>query len=470
MLKRLLSHSAIYGLAPNIPKIAGIFVLPIITKYLTKVDYGIAGTIAAYTGAISVFSTLGFNIVLTTSFYKHPYRYKWLWRQIYGFLQYWMIIFAVIQSIMLYFIIPVEAHEHKWEIIFYANFSTVFFGATSLLGTLHYRLMLKPVPIAVRSIISGLLTVIANLVFVAYYKMGYMGWYISSFIAGCFINISYWRVVNKTWGISPIFRFKWKTIKRKLKISLPTVPHYYGGYLLNSSNRLVMSQLNVPIGQIGNFNFAAQFGGYFEMFAGAMTTAVNPITMQQIRDNKEYFAKILIYYMFIVIMSATFLFSLWSKEIFILLIKNAELQKLYPLAIIIIMAYNYRPMYIASSNMFFYHENTIGLLKITTFAGVCALIGYFFVIPIWGIWGAAVVQYIFLQYMGYSGFFMKEFKKKTKVQYAYGKFFILSILTTVAVFFLVEINWILKVILTLACCILALMVVKRLNINTDEKD
>jgi O-antigen/teichoic acid export membrane protein len=139
MLKKLLSHSAIYGLAPSIPKIAGIFVLPIITKYLTNVDFGIAGTIAAYTGAISVFSTLGFNIVLTTSFYKHPYQYKWLWRQIYGFLQYWMVVFAVIQSIMLYFIIPVEAQEHKWEIIFYTNFATVFFGATSLLGTLQYH-------------------------------------------------------------------------------------------------------------------------------------------------------------------------------------------------------------------------------------------------------------------------------------------------------------------------------------------
>jgi O-antigen/teichoic acid export membrane protein len=126
MLKKLIFHSAVYGLAPSIPKIAGIFVLPVITKYLTDVDYGIAGTIAAYTGAISVFSTLGFDIVLTTSFYKHPYRYKWLWRQIYGFLQYWMIVFAAIQSIMLYFIIPAEARRINGKLFFTPIFPQYF--------------------------------------------------------------------------------------------------------------------------------------------------------------------------------------------------------------------------------------------------------------------------------------------------------------------------------------------------------
>jgi O-antigen/teichoic acid export membrane protein len=465
MLKKILSHSAIYGLAPSIPQIAGIFVLPIITKYLTEVDYGIAGTIAAYTGAISVFSTLGFNIVLTTSFYKSPCQYKWLWRQIYGFLQCWMIVFAILQSIMLYFIIPEEALENRWAIIFYANFSTVFFGATSVLGTLHYRLLLKPLPIAIRSIISGFLTIAANLLFVAYFRMGYMGWYISSFISGCFINASYWWVVNKTWGLSPIFHFKWKTINRNLKISLPTVPHYYGAYLLNSSNRLVMSQLNVPMGQIGNFNLAAQFGRYFDVFVGAITTAVNPMTLQQIRDNKEDLAKKMIFYMAVIVMSATFLFSLWSKEIFVLLIKNVELQKAYPLAIILIMGYNYRPMYVASSNMFFYHEKTVGLLKISTIAGVCAFVGYFISIPLWGLFGAAIVQFIFLQYMGYSGFFMKEFRKKTKVQYPYIKILLFTIVATVAVYFLVEINWMIKSIVTLAELAIAFVVIRKLNLK-----
>ena len=49
--------------------------LPIITQYLTDVDFGISGTISAYTSAISVFSTLGFGVILQNSFFKNPDNY-----------------------------------------------------------------------------------------------------------------------------------------------------------------------------------------------------------------------------------------------------------------------------------------------------------------------------------------------------------------------------------------------------------
>ena len=465
MLKKILSHSAIYGLAPNIPKIVGILTLPIITQYLTDVDYGIAGTIAAYTGAISVLSTLGMNLVLTTTFYKHKYHYKWIWKQIYGFLQYWMILFAVLQSVLLYYIIPEEAQENRWNIIFLANFSTVFFGATSLIGTMHYRLQQNPMPIAIRSVISGLMTVFATLLFVAHFKMGYMGWYISSFISGCFINLSYWWVVNKKWELSPIYKFRWKTIKKYLNVSLPAIPHYYSSYLLNSSDRLIMDRLGVPMSTIGNYNLASQFGGYFDMFVNAINMAVNPMTLEQIRDNNEEKAKKMIFFMLIVIVTATFLFSLWAKEIFILLIKNDALQSIYPLAIILVMAYNYRPMYVASGNMFLYYENTKGLLKVSAVAGLLSFVGYLIVTPIWGIYGIAVVNFIFLQYMGYSGFFMKEFKEKTKVSYPYMQVFLLTVCLTVAVFFLVELIWTIKIAITIAFLFASLICIKKLNLR-----
>lgn len=465
MLKKILTHSAIYGMAPNIPKIVSIFTLPVITKYLTAVDFGIAGTIAAYTGAIAVFSTLGMNLVLTTNFFRCRYHYKWLWRQIYGFLQYWMILFAILQSILLYFIIPEEAADNKWLIIGLTNFNTVFFGATSMIGTLHYTLLQKPIPVAIRSMISGLLTVFANLLFVAYFKMGYMGWYVSSFIASSFMNASYWWVVNKKWGLSPIYKFKLRTIKKSLSISIPAIPHYYSTYLLNSSSRLVMDQFNIPINSIGMYNLASQFDGYVGVVVNAFNTAINPMAMQKIRDNEEHIAKKMIFTMLIIVMSFTFLFSLWSKEIVYFLIKNDALQQCYRLVVIMTMAYNARPMYVASSNMFFYYENTKELLKISFAAGVFALIGYIIIIPAWGIWGAVCVYYISLQYMGYIGFFMKGYRNKTKVNYPFIPIFILSNLSTIAVFFLVESNIHTKILTSIILIIVALISIKKTGLS-----
>jgi O-antigen/teichoic acid export membrane protein len=463
MLKKIITNSTIYGISPFIPQLVNILILPIITQYLTETDYGIAGTINAYTGAIAVFSTLGMNMVLVPAFYRYREHYKWIWRQIYGFLQYWMIIFAIIQGTLLYFIIPVEAQDNRWTIIFLSNFATVFFGATSLIGSLHYQLLQQPLPIGIRSIISGFITIFANLLFVVYFQWGYMGWYISGFIANCFINLSYWKVVNKTWGMSPIYCFKRKRIEHSLKIAIPSIPHYYSNFLLNSSNRLIMDKYHTPISEIGNFNFAAQFGNYFYALTMALNSAINPMAMEQIRLNREDIAKKLILSMVVIVFAATFIFSIWSKEIFLLLVKNAKLQNVYPIAIILVMAFNCRPMYVASSNLFFYYENTKGLLKISMVAGILSFIGYLIAIPMWGIWGAVIVNYIAMQYMGYSGFLMKEYKTKTKTNYPYKRILLVNTTATVIVYLGVEIYWIFKIMITIIIAIISLYLLKRLN-------
>src|SRR5690606_8459514 len=108
------SHTAIYGLAPQIPRVAQIFVLPIITPFLTAVDYGIAGIIAAVVGAVSVFSSLGLNIVLANSYTRSPNHFIWLWRQIYGFLIMWSFVYAIIVATIIYVFIPQEAKENTW--------------------------------------------------------------------------------------------------------------------------------------------------------------------------------------------------------------------------------------------------------------------------------------------------------------------------------------------------------------------
>ena len=99
MIKKILTNSAIYGLAPHVPKIVSVLLLPIMTKHLTDVDYGIAGTIAAYTMALASLSTLGVSAYLQVNFFKAKYQHKILWREVYGFLQYWMIAFSIIQHL-----------------------------------------------------------------------------------------------------------------------------------------------------------------------------------------------------------------------------------------------------------------------------------------------------------------------------------------------------------------------------------
>ena len=455
MIKKVLTNSAIYGLAPHVPRIVSVLLLPIMTAHLTDVDYGIAGTIAAYTMALSALSTLGVSAYLQVNFFKAKYQYKILWREVYGFLQYWMVFFSVIQSVVLYFAIPDEALDNRWMIILLTNFNGVIFGPSGALGALYYQLCQRPIPIAIRSVATGLLSVVINYILIVIYEYGYMGWYVGSFAATFLMNFVYWYDLNFKLGFKPIYFPKRRTIKRTLEVSLPVVPHYYTAYLITTSNRVVMDYSNIKIGEIGQFNLAQQFVTMMDSLVNAIERAIGPLCMEGIRNNKEEEVKKEIFLFALLTFSGTFLFSLWSKEIFAVLISNSVLATVYPIAALLSLALNYRPAYIAASNVFFYYENTKQLLGITFLAGMIALLLNIVLIPSGGLWAAAVITYVAFMYQGYSGFFYKFYKQFTKVPFPFVKLFFLQLFVTAVAMISLELHWGIKLVETVVWGILA---------------
>lgn len=457
MFKKILTNSAIYGLAPHVPKLVSVLLLPLMTKHLSDVDYGISGTIAAYTMALAALSTLGVSAYLQVNFFKARCQYKVLWREIYGFLQYWMIAFSIIQSIILYFVIPEEAVENRWLIILLTNFNGVIFGPSSFIGTLYYQLSQRPIPIAIRSIISGVLSVLINYVLIVHFELGYMGWYVGSFAGTFLINMSYWYDMNFKLGLRPILKPKKRTIKRTLEVSLPVVPHYYSVFLITTSNRVVMDNSKVSIGEIGLYNLAQQFVSVIDSLINAIERAISPLCMEGIRYDKEEQVKKIIYLFSVLTFSGTFVFALWSKQFFQLMVKNDTLATAYPIASILVLALNYRPAYIAATNVFFYYEKTKKLLGITFTAGMIALVLNIIFIPIWGLKAAAIITYVAFLYQGYSGFFYSFFKKASKVSYPFVALFIVQIASSVVALACMELNWVIKGAITLLWGIGALM-------------
>lgn len=438
MLKKLFSHSLVYGLAPQIPRIAFIFILPLITPFLTKTDYGVFGVVTAYSAMLSSLNSLGLSVIISNSFYKHPERYKYVWRQIYGFLIYWNIFYALLIAIVIYYALPIEAMAHRNQIILLVALPIVFFGPTRLIGQLYFQLNRKPLQVGIRAAVIGSIAVLLNYIFIAEFKMGYMGFFYSTFISSILYNLSYVIVLNFRERISPIFNFKWRLIRKNLEVSLPLVPHSFGAYLNGSSDRVVLKELKIPTADIGAYNFEYSFSDVFNSGSMAINTAISPLMLQNYKDKNDEANKYLIFSWAAAFFGLATVASIWLKEIFSIFVKNDELSSLYPMTIILIMAVCYRPLYVAGVQKLFYIEKTNIIFKVTLFGGLLNILLNLIFIPFYGYEAAIISTFISYLYQGYIFYSFKTFKENNSVNFMPLFWLALQILLTIIAFIIVD--------------------------------
>lgn len=456
----ILKNGVLFTAAPFLPKIINVFLLPIMTMYLTDVDFGIAGTISAYTQSIGAFATLGLQVMLMNSFFKTPLEYKDTWRQIYGFLKFWMVIYALVQATILFFFIPEEASENKWWIIILSQFSTVFFGPTGTIGNAYYIYNKKSVPVVWRSVTASILTILVDFVLIVYLRWGYMGWYVGTFAGTFFTNASYWYVVRYKIDIKPQYRFRWSVIKHALSVSVPTIPHYYTNYLLEGSGRMVMDQYHIPQGTIGQVSISQQMGDVFQAGITGFNNAISPYQMDALRDKNSKRINLLATIFTLSIFAATFMLAIWSREIFRILLSNESLQSAYSYFILYIMALGYRPLYMNVSNYYFFYERTKQLLLITFLSGCIAVLFYIAFMPLLGVWAFLVGHYVSCLYFGYSGYFYKGYRENETNKLPVLWFFAGQLILTGLSFFVVDYLWI-KIAITIILVVVALIVFKK---------
>ncbi|QCR24462.1 lipopolysaccharide biosynthesis protein [Pontibacter sp. SGAir0037] len=461
MLRKLLSHAAIYGLASQVPRLAGVLALPLITQYLTPDDYGVAGVVAAYAYALTMLQSLGLSVVMVNAFARYPKRYVWVWRQLHGFLLLWSMLYGLLMLGVLYLAVPGIAAEDRFAIACLYSLPVMFFASTDMQSSLYYQLSQKPLPVALRSFLVGAVSVATTVFTIVYLRMGYMGWFYAHFLSTGvrFLFNSYSVYVKLKWW--PIINFRWAEIKKALHVSLPVVPHNFSFFLLDNSDRLVLDVLKVPLHQIGLYNVASSFGNYFMIASNAVVQAASPFYMryyaQQADVEAAKLARRMTFALQTLFLLTTSLGSLWMKEVFQLLIRNEALQEAYPLAIIILMGYNFRPMYLAAMNLLAYREHTNKLWKVSLVAGVANLGLNFLLVPVFGYQAAAFTTFAALMYMGYAGHFLKAYKQAALVNYYPLHWLSVTILALLTVYLLAAIDLRLKVVITSAGCTAAIV-------------
>lgn len=449
------------------PRLAAVLVLPFITPYLTKTDFGVYTIVTIYTTMLASLRVLGLTTVMSISFFKHPFHYKKTWSQLYGFLNIWSIVYAFIIFLVLYFAIPSFTGLNKWLILVLTAVPLIFFGGTMNIASLYYQLNREPYQIALRAVVVGLIAVFVNYYTIAILRQGYMGFFWSAFASAMIYNFSYIFPLYGSIGIRPNYFFKWRYIKSALSIGLPLIPHQLGAYLQGSSDRLVMDRLRLPASDIGAYGFMGTIADIFATIGMAVNKAIAPFLMQDYKDQKYSNARTLI---FVWLIGSYFIFgvsALWLKEIFGVLIKNPELEVLYPLTIILVMAHLYRPLYVGSTHLLTYIEKTNILFRVTLISGAINVALNLILIPIYGYEVAVFTTYFTYTLQGVVFFYFKTFREHNDLRYYPLGWISGQLFLTVVVYFARDLGVEYKLLISLLLALITYFAFKKVSKNLE---
>jgi O-antigen/teichoic acid export membrane protein len=224
-----------------------------------------------------------------------------------------------------------------------------------------------------------------------------------------------------------------------------------------------MDVMHVSTSSIGRYNVAYTVANFISSLGNASGKAISPLLngFYKIGDDKS--ARNLIFVLQGCFFVMTFILCLWMKELFSFLIRNENLAQMYYLGIILVMAYNYRPMYYGANAKLMFAEKTNVLWKVTFGAGLINIILNLLLIPIFGFEVAAITTFIGYMFMGYSGFYFKVFKEINSANY-YPLFWIaMNVVITVITYFAVELPFGYKIIMSLLSGALGILFVLRMN-------
>ena len=407
----------LYTIGPQIPRVVNFLLLPLYTKYLTTFDYGIAGIVYSYVGLLGGLGDLGLSIRFSITFFKYPRTWQNRWPILVGLLFWWSIIFSALQVIVLAVLLPAEMGAAKWIVIILNLVTSLLFSSWNTLCTNLLQFKQHSGVVTILNVCLGVVTVGLNYLFIIQFKMGYIGWFYSTFITVCLQGLFslYWLFIRSR--LKPQFNLKWKGAFKILIITFPLVFHSYATYLLDSSDRMVMTFLGIPISEIGIYNFAYIFATYFDFVTSAVGIASGPIFAKNYYSKSEdrfiHNKNLIIFFQLLFIVLA-FTVAVLISDFMHLFVSNPQFWECNYLVCLLVFGYCYKPLYWYVNTILSYNNKTGSLWFMTFTAGILNIILNLVLIPYLGVYACALSTIFCLLLMPVLGSSFKNFRKFNK--------------------------------------------------------
>lgn len=431
-MSKLLKNTFYYSLGEICPRIISFFLLPIYTTFLSPSDYGILSYTNSIMFFLLVFGSLSLNSFVLRYYFirKTDEERKRLVGGIYvtiGIINVFIFAFSCI-----FFPILISKYDIQipWEPYFKLALIINFLDSFSTIPLIFYRVKQEALQFVALNLGKTLLQVILNIYFIAFLKIGLIGYYYASLLTFIPFFLIYWWIMRK----HTVFCFNISEIKEGLKYSLPLLPGALAYLILSTSDRIILER-NVSMAQIGVYNVACTLALALNIIIQSGYKAIEPeIYKRHGSDNYYGFIKKIQSAFFVVVYAAGLAISLFSQEVFYYMTSGDfhEGYKLVPILIIGVVMTGQNVIY----------SGVLSADKSTKVIGLATLIGAafslsfnIFLIPIWGVYAAAISSAISFTIMNMLLFLKMRFTGKSMYKEA-----ISAILIFIISYFFIELT------------------------------
>lgn len=386
MLKALLRDSFIYGLSSILSKGLVIFLLPLYTRVLSPGEYG------AYDLLIT-FGVLA-NLVVALEVSQGLARY-WAETSELGArrrLASTSLVFTVLMyGIFLFAVLLFAPWLNIWLLGDEAHLSVFRLGIGYIVANGIYCLLLNQFRWELRSKTYALvnfgyafLTLILTAMLCLSFRMGLEGVMLAQFLSAvCFALVSLWLLRN-TFG----FCLDFSQLASLLRFSAPLVPASLAVFLSLYINRFALSHF-AGLEAVGLFGIANRIAGLSALLIIGVQAALTPLVYQHYREpgTPLQIARLFGWFSAVALVGCFFL-ALFAKELLTLFATVAYLEAA-PLVAILAPALLLSQMYIFAPGIAI-AKKTFWQLGVTVASALVSIVGNWFLVPVWGAWGAAL--------------------------------------------------------------------------------
>ena len=382
----LFKNSSIYTLASFSNAVIPFLLLPILTQYLTTLDYGIITmfvTVVAF-----LLPLVGFNLdaAVTRRYYSKDTDLSiFLWNSLLIFFTMSLFCFILFyffkDTIGFYTDIP-----ENWVLMIPIVASATFL---SNLALVLFQVREKPIKFATFQITQSILNVSLTAIFVIILLYDWTGRILSVIISTSIFSCISIFLILKNKDIKFIFNFSY--IKNAISYGGGLIPHAIGGSLILLTNRFFLTKM-VSIEESGLYGVANQICSIVPFITISFNNAYVPWLYKKLSlENEIEKIKIvkLTYTYFIAILIFVLIFYLTQPLLFNLFI-GEEFHSAIQYSFWILIGFAFQGMYFMVTNYILYSEKTFTLAAITVVIGVLNIPLNYYLIDYYGELGAAI--------------------------------------------------------------------------------